>query len=113
MIGACRLLRPRYTIRVISSPRDNTRCAVFRSGAREASFPVEELIAPAVECLSYEALSEWHFGDIGSCKTNMAEAIALAKELNDMAALGLALYWAGFSPILRVIPLKWNAWHRI
>jgi adenylate cyclase len=25
----------------------------------------------------------------------MAEAIALAKELNDMAALGLALYWAG------------------
>jgi predicted ATPase len=25
----------------------------------------------------------------------MAEAISLAKELNDMAALGLALYWAG------------------
>jgi hypothetical protein len=25
----------------------------------------------------------------------MAEAIALARELNDMGALGLALYWAG------------------
>jgi predicted ATPase len=56
---------------------------------------VEELIAPAVECLSYAALSEWHLGEIASCKTNMGEAIGLAKELNDMAALGLALYWAG------------------
>jgi predicted ATPase len=26
----------------------------------------------------------------------MAEAIGLARELNDMAALGMALYWAGF-----------------
>ena len=65
---------------------------IWQSGVRS---PVEELIAPAVECLSYEALSEWHLGEIASCKTNMAEAIALAKELNDMAALGLALYWAG------------------
>jgi hypothetical protein len=66
---------------------------IWRS--RSVESPVQELIAPAVECLAYEALSEWHLGDIGSCKTNMAEAIALAKELNDMAALGLALYWAG------------------
>jgi predicted ATPase len=65
---------------------------IWRSGGVQS--PVEELIAPAVECLSYEALAEWHLGDIASCKTNMAEAIALAKELNDMAALGLALYWA-------------------
>jgi Protein kinase domain/NACHT domain len=57
--------------------------------------PIEELIAPAVECLSYRALSEWHLGEIASCKTNIAGAIVLAKELNDMAALGLALYWAG------------------
>ena len=66
---------------------------IWRSGSVQS--PVQELIAPAVECLAYEALSEWHFGEIASCKTNMAEAIALAKELNDMAALGLALYWAG------------------
>ena len=66
---------------------------IWRSGGVHS--PVEEFIAPAVQCLAYEALSEWHLGDIGSCKTNMAEAIALAKELNDMAALGLALYWAG------------------
>jgi serine/threonine protein kinase/tetratricopeptide (TPR) repeat protein len=66
---------------------------IWRSGGVHT--PVEEYITPAVQCLSYEALSEWHLGDIGFCKTNMAEAIALAKELNDMAALGLALYWAG------------------
>jgi len=65
---------------------------IWRSGVRS---PVEELIAPAVECLSYEALSEWHLGEITSSKMNMVGAIALAKELNDMAALGLALYWTG------------------
>jgi predicted ATPase len=57
--------------------------------------PVQELIAPAVECLTYAALCEWHLGKIASGKTNMEEALALARELNDMAALGLALYWAG------------------
>ena len=71
-------------------------CAVFRSGAREAySLRSKSSSRLRSQCLSYEALSEWHLGEIGSCKTNMAEAIALAKELNDMAALGLALYWAG------------------
>ena len=35
--------------------------------------------APAVCCLCYEALSDWHFGEIASCQATMAEAIALAK----------------------------------
>jgi predicted ATPase len=63
---------------------------------RSIHSPVQELIAPAVACLTWKALSEWHFGEIASCKATMAEAIVLARELNDMAALGLALYWAGF-----------------
>ncbi len=29
-------------------------------------------------------LSEWHFGEIASSQATMAEAISLAKELNDM-----------------------------
>jgi len=66
---------------------------IWRSGGARSQ--VEEFIAPAVECQSYQALSEWHLGEIASSKTNIAEAIVLAKELNDMAALGLALYWAG------------------
>src|SRR5258708_18774581 len=64
--------------------------------ARSIQSRVEELIAPAVACLTWKALSEWHFGEIASCRTTMTEAIVLARELNDMAALGMALYWAGF-----------------
>ena len=66
---------------------------IWRSSSVES--PVQELIAPAVECQAYAALCEWHLGKIASCKTNMEEALILARELNDMAALGLALYWAG------------------
>ena len=57
----------------------------------------EEVDAPAVACLCYEALSEWHFGEIASCQATMAEAISLAKELNDMHALAMALYCAAVS----------------
>jgi predicted ATPase len=56
--------------------------------------PVEEAVAPAVACLFYAALPEWHFGEIASCHTKMAEAISLAKELNDMHGLALAMYFA-------------------
>ena len=47
-------------------------------------------------CLSYEALSEWHFGEIASSDATMAEAISLAKELNDMHGLALALCYAAY-----------------
>jgi hypothetical protein len=56
---------------------------------------VEEVSAPAVNCLCFKALSEWHFGEIPVCKATMAEAIALAKELNDMPALAVTLFFAG------------------
>ena len=68
---------------------------IWRSGGVQSH--VEEVIAPAVACLCYEALSEWHFGEIASCQATMAEAISLAKELNDMHALALALYLGGVS----------------
>jgi predicted ATPase len=57
--------------------------------------PVEEITAPAVTSLCYEALSAWHLDEIASCQTSMAEAISLAKELNDMLALTVALWNAG------------------
>ena len=96
MIGACRAFAAAF---YYSGDFENTRqyamrgLQIWRSKGIES--PVQEHIAPAVECLAYEALSEWHFGEIASCKRGMAEALALARELNDMAALGLALYWAG------------------
>ena len=39
---------------------------IWRSGGVRS--PVEELDAPAVACLCYEALCEWHFGEIASCR---------------------------------------------
>ena len=66
---------------------------IWRSESEQS--PVQELIAPAVACLVWIALSEWHSGEIASCQTTMAEAIGLARKLNDMASLGLALYWSG------------------
>src|SRR6516162_828787 len=46
--------------------------------------------------LRYKALSEWHAGEILTSQATMAEAISLAKELKDMQALALALYWDAF-----------------
>jgi len=65
---------------------------IWRSGAGQ-SHP-EDLDTPVIRCLCFKALSEWHLGEIASCKGTMAEAISLAKELNDMHSLALALYHA-------------------
>ena len=62
---------------------------IWRSGG--APSHAEFLDAPAVVCLCYEALSEWHFGEIASCQAAITEAISLAKELNDMVGLAAAL----------------------
>jgi len=67
---------------------------IWRSGGVQS--PIQDVTAPAVTCLIYEALSEWHFGVIASCKAIMAEAISLAKELNDMHALAVALWHCGW-----------------
>jgi tetratricopeptide (TPR) repeat protein len=66
---------------------------IWRSGGVQCQ--VEEVSAPAVNCLCFKALTEWHFGETDSCKATMAEAIPLAKELNDMPALAVALFFAG------------------
>ena len=83
------------TIWAISRPRDNTRYEALRSGALGGvQSPPEEVHAPVVTCLCYEAASEWHLGEFSSCHAAIAEAISLAKELNDMPALANALNWA-------------------
>jgi adenylate cyclase len=67
---------------------------IWRSGS--VQFPVEEVMSPVVVCLVYAALSQWHFGEIASRQADLAQAISLAKELNDMYALGHAIWFAGF-----------------
>jgi len=54
----------------------------------------EDVDTPVVACLCYKAYSEWHHGEIASCRATIAEAISLAKKLNDTNALAIALGWA-------------------
>ena len=65
---------------------------IWRSGA--APSPVEDVETAAVCCLCYDAVLDWHFGEIAFCQAKIAEAIALAKELNDMHGLAVALCYA-------------------
>jgi hypothetical protein len=65
---------------------------IWRSGDGQ-SYP-EDLDTPVVGCLCYEALSEWHLGEIASGQANLDEAISLAKALKDTHGLALALSWA-------------------
>jgi predicted ATPase len=70
-----------------------TRCVqIWRSGSVQS--PVEQVDPPAVVCLCYKAICEGNFGEIASCQTTIAEAISLAKELNDKHALAEALFFA-------------------
>ena len=95
MIGACRALAGTlYLLGDFETARQYARRGVqiWRSG-RVRSL-VEEVVSPAVACLYFEAWSEWQLGESASCAANMAEAISLAKELNDTHGLALALYFA-------------------
>jgi tetratricopeptide (TPR) repeat protein len=62
---------------------------IWRSGNVQSY--AEDFHSPVVGCLCYGAMSEWHLGEIASCQATMAEAISLAKKLNDMNALAIAL----------------------
>jgi hypothetical protein len=62
---------------------------IWRSGGVRS--PFQEVDAQPVGCLSHEALLQRHFGEIASCHATMAEAIALAKELNYKYVVALAL----------------------
>jgi serine/threonine protein kinase len=65
---------------------------IWRSGNVQSR--TEGPQTPVVVCLCYRAGAEWHLGEIGSYQATIAEAISLAKELNDMNALAMALAWA-------------------
>jgi predicted ATPase len=95
MMGACHALAA--TLYFLGNFEDARKHAmrgvqIWRSG--DGQSPVEDVETAAVTCLCYQALSEWHFGEIASSQAAMAEAMSLAKELNDMHGLAVALYWA-------------------
>ena len=92
MIGACANVgATHYYLGDFESARQYITRAlqIWRSvGVR---FSVQDVDAQSIACLSFEALLQWHFGEIPSCRATIAEAISLAKELNDMHGLAVAL----------------------
>jgi len=96
-VGAYRALAPTaYVFGDFEAAREHARHAVqtWRSGGAQSL--VEEVAAPVVICLLFEALSDWHLGETGSCQATMAEAISLAKKLNDLYGLAQALFFASW-----------------
>ena len=65
---------------------------IWRSGGVPSQ--IEQVTAPSVACLYVGAMSEWHLGETASSKVTMAEAISLAKELNDLHGLAASLFFA-------------------
>jgi tetratricopeptide (TPR) repeat protein len=65
---------------------------IWRTGAVKSQ--IEELDEPAIACLCHEALCAWHFGESSSCHAAIAEAISVAKELNDIHGFAVALHYS-------------------
>jgi serine/threonine protein kinase/predicted ATPase len=97
MIGACQaLVSTLYYLGEFETAQQYAMRGVqiWRSGG--VQYNAEDLDAPAVVCLCYEALCQWHVGEIASCHPTMEEAISLAKELNETNSLAVALHFAAF-----------------
>jgi tetratricopeptide (TPR) repeat protein len=96
MLAACQVFAAIfYFLGEFDSSRKYARHGVqiWRSGSVQS--PVaEEIQAPVVNCLTYEAMCDWHSGEIASCHARMDEAISTARELKDRYALAHALYFA-------------------
>ena len=95
MMGAYRALAdPLYFSGDFENARDYAIRAIqiWRSGVQS---PIDEVDVPAVTCLTVMALCQWHFGEADRCKSTIAEAISLARELGNLQALALAILTAG------------------
>jgi predicted ATPase len=77
---------------------------IWRAGA--APSLVEEPIPPAVSCLCFKAVAEWHLGEMASCNSTIAEAISLANALHDTHAQATALWYAAAAAHFERNPAK-------
>ena len=96
MIGACQaLVSTLFFLGDFEAAQQYAMRGVqlWRLGTVKSS--IEQVDPPAVVCLCFKAQLEWLFGEIVSSRVTMAEAISLAKELNDMHGLAEALAIAG------------------
>jgi len=74
--------------------RSHKRAIKLLPVSTDAVDGVQEAGGSAVSVLCYEAQAKWHLGEIASSQTTVQEAISLAKEMNDMHGLVVALWHA-------------------
>jgi predicted ATPase len=95
LIGACHALAcTLYFLGEFVSARQYAMRAFQTWRSEGVQPPVEEVDIPITSTLCFAAISEWHLGEIASCRATIAEAISLAKRLNDMHGLVVDLVWA-------------------
>ena len=95
MIGALSALASTlYFLGDFEAGRQYTMRGVQLWRSRGAKSPVEEVDVAAVSILCYQAQFDSHLGEIASARTTMAEAISLAKALNDAHGLAVTLSFA-------------------
>jgi hypothetical protein len=89
------LAAPLYFLGDFEAARQYARQAVqiWNGGLKSR---LDETSVHAVACLYFEALLEWHFGEIASSQATMADAISLAREMENMQALAHVLWHAGW-----------------
>jgi predicted ATPase len=87
---------PLYFLGDFEAARQYTKRGVeiWRAGGVQSQ--VDEITGHVIGCLFFEAILDWHFGEIASCQPTMAKAVSVAKELNNMQALTHALWHAGW-----------------
>jgi len=95
MIGACTALTiTHYQLGDFETSAQYVKQGldIWRSGGAQSA--PEEVDVPAGARLYFDALLKWHSGETASAQATIEEAISLAKELNDMHGLAIALYIA-------------------
>jgi predicted ATPase len=95
MIGACTALTiTHYQLGDFETSGQYAKncLGIWRSGSAQSA--PEEIDVPAAACLYSYALVKWHSGETASAQATIKEAISLAKELNDMHGLAIALHIA-------------------
>jgi hypothetical protein len=107
MIGGCRTFT--FTLTFLGDFETARQYAmrgveIWRSAVVESL--IEEVNAPALSCLVFEAFCGWHIGEIDSCHATMAEAISIARERNDMHGLTVALLFAAILAQLERNPAR-------
>ena len=95
LLGACRALAcTQYFLGDFDASRQSTLRGLHIWHSEDIKSRVQEVDPPVVACLTDKAQSEWHLGEIDSCQGTMAEAIAVARKLNEMHGIAEALYFA-------------------